>query len=123
MDGRKVEGFRVTDNGMEKEVWIDAETGDLVRIEGEFANARGMKEVLSDFRFDVDLDDSLFSVEPPEGYTVVNVQADPSKPDEQDLISFLREMALCHTDKQFLPTLNIVDCLRIIQKKWPRPGR
>jgi hypothetical protein len=51
----------------------------------------GVKSTLSDFAFNVDLDESLFSIEPPTGYTVQTVEVDASQPTENDLITLLRE--------------------------------
>jgi hypothetical protein len=51
----------------------------------------GVKSTLSDFVFNVDLDESLFSIEPPTGYTVQTVEVDASQPREKDLITLLRE--------------------------------
>ena len=51
---------------------------------------------MSDFVWDADLDESLFSLEPPEGYTVEEKQFDDSGPGEKHLIealSFWTEMS------------------------------
>jgi hypothetical protein len=52
-----------------------------------------VKATLSDFVFNVDIDESLFSLEPPAGYrvTVQNVKTDVSPPEEKDLIEMFRE--------------------------------
>lgn len=124
IDGRKALGFRVTEEGQDKHVWIDAETGDLLRIEGRFVNVyRGMKVVLSDFRFDVELDDALFSVEPPEGYSTVNVHVEPQDPaNEEGLVRFLEDWALRNVDRQFPPTLHLWDLARV-KLKMDRAGK
>lgn len=101
MDGRIVRGFHVLGSragkglpdGSDMTVWVDAETGDLVCIEGEFMNAKGVHVTMKDFQFDVELADSLFSTTPPEGYKPLNVPMDFSAPDEKDLIKFLRYYA------------------------------
>ncbi len=73
-------------------LWGDPESGLPIRVE---MNARSAgKEVqitMSDFVFNVDLDESLFSVEPPAGYTTQRVQMDASAPEEKDLIETLRQ--------------------------------
>lgn len=73
MDGQTLRGFRVTKDKINQIVWVDSETGDLVRIESsnESTNGPGIHGVMTDFQFDVDLDDSLFSLTPPEGYKLV----------------------------------------------------
>jgi len=48
-------------------IWADVETGDPVQV--EFKHPSGDTSVWGDFQFNVPLDDALFSVTPPEGYT------------------------------------------------------
>ncbi|MFB0554745.1 MAG: outer membrane lipoprotein carrier protein LolA, partial [Phycisphaerae bacterium] len=64
IDGRVLQGFRVTEEDVINTVWIDPQTHDLVRVETEFINAPGMNVVMTDFQFDVELEDSLFSLTP-----------------------------------------------------------
>lgn len=107
VDGRTLQGFRVAKNGLT--VWVDASTGDLVRVEAEVPKVPGsprLEIVMTDFQFNVDLDDSLFSLTPPEGYTREKAQADTSKPNEKDLISLLRYWATRTKGGLFPPTLN-----------------
>jgi outer membrane lipoprotein-sorting protein len=104
-DGRVIQGFRVAKDGMITTVWIDPQTKELARVEVEFTSAPGMNMVMSDFQFDVALDDSLFSLTPPEGFTRVGVQADVSQITEQDLIEYLRAWSSWMKDGTFPPTL------------------
>ncbi len=53
---------------------------------------------MSNFRYDMDLDPSLFSLEPPAGYTVQNMEA--KMPVEDDLVNILRLIAE-HNDGAF----------------------
>lgn len=108
MDGRAVQGFRVTEDGLDKTIWVDVKTGDLVRVEAEFANAPGMHAVMTDFQFNVNLDDSLFSLTPPEGYTRQKIQLEAGEITEQHLVKFLRWWASQTKDHSFPPTLNPV---------------
>ena len=107
IDGRTLEGFRVTEGDATTTVWIDPKTGELARAELEFAYAPGMNMIMTDFQFDVPLDDSLFSLAPPEGYTLMNLelQADTAEVGEQDLIAFLRMWSGWMADRTFPPTL------------------
>jgi len=113
IDGRALQGFRVTKEGVINTVWIDPQTRDLVRVETEFINAPGMNVVMTDFQFDVDLDDSLFSLTPPDGYTPIEVQADVSEVTEQDLIEFLRAWSSWTKDGTFPPTFNPVELQKV----------
>ncbi|MCK4851003.1 MAG: hypothetical protein KAT11_06620 [Phycisphaerae bacterium] len=105
MDGRRVQGFRVSENGMTGTFWIDTETGDLTRVEMEFPNAPGTHGVMTDFQFDLELEDSLFSLTPPEGYTQ-GPQIDTSPIDQDDLVKFLRWWSTHNRDGLFPPSLN-----------------
>ncbi|MFZ2146708.1 MAG: hypothetical protein WAV28_05750 [Sedimentisphaerales bacterium] len=113
IDSRVLQGFRVTEEDVINTVWIDPQTHDLVRVETEFINAPGMNVVMTDFQFDVELDDSLFSLTPPEGYTRLEVQADVSGVTEQDLIEYLRAWSSWTKDGTFPPTLNPMELQKV----------
>ncbi|MFB0554965.1 MAG: outer membrane lipoprotein carrier protein LolA, partial [Phycisphaerae bacterium] len=113
IDGRVLQGFRVTEEDVINTVWIDPQTRDLVRVETEFINAPGMNVVMTDFQFDVELEDSLFSLTPPEGYTRVEVQADVSGVTEQDLIEYLRAWSSWTKDGTFPPTFNPMELQKV----------
>ena len=113
IDGRTLDGFEVRRDDTTTRVWIDAKTGQLVRAELEFAGAPGMKAILSDIQFDVALPESFFTLEPPEGYTPVQVAADVSKVTERDFVEFLRLWSNWTVDATFPPTVNGPDIARI----------
>jgi outer membrane lipoprotein-sorting protein len=57
-------------------LWVNARTGDPVRIEGEGVDpntGKPITKVLSDFNLDADLDDALFDLTPPEGYRSIDI--------------------------------------------------
>jgi outer membrane lipoprotein-sorting protein len=116
IDGRAAQGFRVTEEGMTYTVWIDPKTRELVEIEMRFDNAPGVSGTATDFRFDVELDDSLFSLTPPDGYTRMEIQVDASEPDEEDFIEFLRLWSAKMKDSTFPPTVNPVELANSIMK-------
>ena len=74
IDGRRVVGFRISLPAAVFSVWGDPKTGLPVRIEATMAMMPNVKITMSDFEFNVDMDESLFSVEPPAGYEVIQVQ-------------------------------------------------
>ena len=113
IDGRMLDGFDVHEDDATTTVWIDPKTGQLVRAELEFAGAPGMNMILSDFQFDVPLEDSFFSFQPPEGYTPVQVTADVSEVTERDFIEFLRLWSNWTVDATFPPTVNGPDIAKI----------
>jgi outer membrane lipoprotein-sorting protein len=113
IDARTVQGFRVNEDGVINTVWVDTKTRELVRVETEFTNAPGMNVTMTNFQFDVELDDSLFSLTPPEDYTRVEVQADVSAVAEQDIIGFLRAWSGWTADNTFPPTLNPLELQKV----------
>jgi hypothetical protein len=113
IDGRTLDGFEVRQDGATTTVWVDAGTGQLVRAELGFAGAPGMTMILSDFQLDNPLDDSLFSLQPPEGYTQVQVSADASQVAEQDFIELLRLWSNWTVDATFPPVVGGPEIARI----------
>jgi len=103
MDGHIVQGFRVIEHGIDAICWIDVQAGDLIRIEGQFPNAPNTRIVATDFKFDIELDDELFSLMPPDGYVPKQPPTiDRSEVDCHDLINLLRWWAT-NTDGHFFP--------------------
>jgi hypothetical protein len=113
IDGRTLDGFVVQGDDATTTVWIDPKTGQLARAELTFADAPDMDMILSDFQFDVPLDDSLFSLQPPEGYVPVSVSADASSVTEQDFLDFLRLWSSWTVDATFPPTVSGVEIAKI----------
>ena len=113
MDGRTIHGYRVNEDSMTHTVWIDPKTRELIRVEMEFDNAPGMNATATDFQFDVELDDSLFSLTPPDGYSRLDLQVDVSEAGEDNLIEYLRLWTGWTKDKTFPPTLNPVELAKV----------
>jgi len=113
IDGRVLQGFRVIKADMITTVWIDPESTELVRVEIEYANSPGMNTIMTDFQFNAELDDSLFSLVPPEDYTRVQVQADVSTVKEEDLIDYLLMWSTWTKDGTFPPTFNPIELPKI----------
>ncbi len=96
IDGRQVVGFRISSPATVFEVWGDPKTGLPARVGWTTAAVPDVKCTMSDFEFNVDMDESLFSVEPPAGYEVgsffiATPTIDGSTTKEKDLIETLRE--------------------------------
>ncbi|MHC4575214.1 MAG: carboxypeptidase regulatory-like domain-containing protein [Planctomycetota bacterium] len=63
-------------------VWADAERKVAIRIEQSMAiGERTEAAVISDIAYDVEVDGSLFSVEPPEGYSVTGPESEAKEPE------------------------------------------
>lgn len=93
IDGRGVVGFRLSVGGVVIDVWGDPKTRLPVRIESTIAMMPNIKITQSDFEFNVPMDESLFSLEPPAGYEVTvksHETRDKSPETEEDLIEMFR---------------------------------
>jgi len=78
IDGRRAIGFRVSNSGIVITLWGDPKTGLPVRAEMTMAMFPNVKTTMSNFEFNVRLDESLFSVEPPPGYALQNITVEAS---------------------------------------------
>lgn len=110
IDGRKVQGFRVGDDS----IWIDLETGDLNSVEKRLG---GTRMVMTDFRIDPnDLDDSTFSISPPEDFASLTSGAlavDSSNAAEEDLIEYLRMTSAMIAGSRFPATINPLEIMSL----------
>lgn len=97
IDGRVTVGFRTHSNMADQTFWADPRTAHLVRVDINFPGGSG-HGVMTNFRYDLELDPSLFSLEPPAGYTVNTMEA--TLPVEADLVNILRLVAE-HNDGTF----------------------
>jgi outer membrane lipoprotein-sorting protein len=80
IEGHAAEGFRIQVGSIKAEIWADPKTLLPIRVE-QTSTDPSASVVLTDFRFNVPLDESLFSVDVPPGYTVQQTaQIDASKP-------------------------------------------
>ena len=75
IDGKEALGFMLNEQGMAYTVWADARYGTPLRIEipidlGELKTT----VVMTDLSFDLPMDDSLFAVQPPDGYLLMDFE-------------------------------------------------
>jgi len=94
IDGVLAKQFNVTVNGQTFIIWADAKNGAPLRV--DFSQAVGDTHTtmtLDHIKLDVPLDDSLFSVDPPEGYTVTQMPVSMSEPSEADVTKLFKEFA------------------------------
>jgi outer membrane lipoprotein-sorting protein len=102
MNGKEVKGFRLKGNPAYT-CWIDPKSGEPIKVEikqhvPDFTNPEGkgeknMELVMSDFQFDVPLEESMFSLTPPEGYKLQEMSMDLSNTNEKDVVELLRRYA------------------------------
>jgi outer membrane lipoprotein-sorting protein len=108
IDGRRAQGFRIRLGEIEVKIWADPKTLLPVRVEETTSaspEARLFTIVMTDFQIGMDLDESLFSLDVPVGYTVGQAtQIDLSKKPIAYLAETLK-MAAEYNDGVFPPTL------------------
>ncbi len=117
IDDKTAIGFHISGDpkkGWDWTIWADEQTGLPIRVEVELGNM-GLETpiVMSDFAFNVELDDSLFSMTPPAGYTVQEMQVPISDPTEEDLVEGLRTITRL-TDGTFPPDFRIQTVVGIV---------
>lgn len=116
IDGRKVVGFHISSQPHDLILWGDPKTGLPVRVEMTSGMEGSVKATFSDFVFNVDMDESLFSLEPPAGYTVQHQKTDHSPKEEKDLIEMFREYSKLF-DGAFPDSLDFLTTTTIAGKK------
>ncbi len=108
-----MEGKRATGT-----VWADAKTAELIRVEVEDEHG---KFVMGDFEFNKQLDESLFSTKPPDGYgyhTTTTMTA--SEPSVKDVAGLLRIWAMGCEDR-FPENLHSFEFPKIAERvDWSR---
>lgn len=107
IDDRPAVGFGIQAGAVDIKIWADPKTRLPVRVEETVAPAGGTKAqiVMTDFRINVALDESLFSLDVPPGYTLQQtVQFDASKSPWTHLADALKMAAECN-DGVFPPEL------------------
>ncbi len=87
IDGQEVVGFLARHPKAEITIWADPETALPVRIEQVSGQ---MKVICKNVQFDVPMDESLFSMDVPEGYKMQQVELDLMGSTEEDFIEGLR---------------------------------
>ena len=68
--GRDAKGYRVGKGDEQLTIWADAKTGVPIRMEWKIL-AGSTQNILTDFQFDRPMDEKLFSLDVPAGYTKV----------------------------------------------------
>ena len=116
--GRTLQGFRVQDESqsrVETTVWVDPET--RLPVEMEITTGGGLLPkstmVMSDFVWDVEVDESLMSLDVPEGYELSTMTMNMGPATEQDVVDSLKMMAELN-DGQFPDTFDMAGLGKVI---------
>ncbi len=109
IDGREVVGFLAKHPQVEVTVWADSKTGLPVRIESKEGQ---LNVICRNMQFDVPIDDSLFSMDAPEGYKLQQVELDLNSATEADFVEGLRLLAETFNDGDFPDGVAVDDFLK-----------
>ena len=121
INGRKVVGFLVKYDSTEVIVWADADSGVPVQIEsvGAFRSEASQDEqgsttkvTLSNLVLGEELDDSLFSLTPPDGYSVEQIST-PASPAQEEMMRVLSATIMLRLAKACL------DYAQAHDGQWP----
>lgn len=97
INGRQAKGYQVHENDQVLTAWVDTETGKLLNME-IVVDRGGVKMVMCDFEFDKELNENLFSMKPPPGYTMaekpmkIELNKEPAFEDVGVLLSVMAKM-------------------------------
>ncbi len=87
IDGTRAIGFRAKHPEAEVTIWADGETALPIRLDVQDGQ---LFYIIKDFQFDVEMDESLFSMDVPEGYSQKQMELDLFGSTEADFIEGLR---------------------------------
>ena len=124
IDGRAAKGYRVEKGNQTFTIWADAETGQPVEVNMTMFQGEARK-IMSDFEFDVELDESLFSLEVPEGYIIEKQQIESKEASTEDLVVYLRFWAKVRGGTfpdVFTPGRFVKDCREAGNDKFKEMG-
>jgi outer membrane lipoprotein-sorting protein len=111
INGQKTVGFVAKGPNQEVAIWADSKTALPIRAElrvGTFF------AVLKNFKFDVPIENSLVSMDVPQGYTLQKTEIDLSAVSEQDFIESLRIWAEILLDGSFPETIGTENSMKQI---------
>ena len=99
IDGQKAVLFVGKGQNEEVRIWADPETAHPIRIEATIGQEFSF--IMKNFEFDADVDESLVSMEVPEGYTLEKAELELGNASEEDFIESLRIWAEIIADGTF----------------------
>lgn len=93
--GIRATGFRSVNPAQTQTVWVDPDTQLPIEMEMTMSSAMAppMSFVMSDFEWAPRVDETTFSLTPPEGYQSHSMSMDLSNAGEADLLTALRKLA------------------------------
>ncbi len=109
IDGREAVGFTGRGPNTEVTIWADAETALPIRIDLGIGQ---MFSVIKNIELDVQVDESLLSMDVPSGYTLKETQMDLGNATEQDFVEGLRVWAEVLGDGIFPDAIGTEDAMK-----------
>ncbi|MBN2595135.1 MAG: hypothetical protein JXA81_16650 [Sedimentisphaerales bacterium] len=109
INGLELVGFRATHPKTSITIWADPETALPVRIEQVTGQ---MLVICKDLQFDVPMDEKLFSMDVPEGYSLQQTELDLMGATEEDFVEGLRIMAEVFGDGYFPDSVAVEEYLK-----------
>ncbi|MHC4535084.1 MAG: LolA family protein [Planctomycetota bacterium] len=103
LEGQSAIGYRVQKPDLDATVWANSKSKMPIQIE---IFEESMTVTMSNIVFDVELDEMLFSLDIPEGYSVKTLRKDLSEPKEEDFIESFR-IWIEHMDGKFPSKMHI----------------
>jgi hypothetical protein len=122
IDGHEAVGFLAKHPKMEVTLWADAKTGLPIRFEQKEGQ---LLTIVKNLQFDVPMEDVLFSMDVPEGYSEQKMELDLFGSTEADFIEGLRILAEKFGDGRFPDGVSLEDYLKQapqLQKKFNELG-
>jgi hypothetical protein len=110
IDGQRAVGFLLSEPKMKLTIWADAETAAPIRIELLMGQSQ---TIIKNIEFDVPVDESLVSMDIPDGYTLYEGELDYTDFDEQDFIVILQFWAEHVLGGNFPDSVSAVDILKM----------
>jgi outer membrane lipoprotein-sorting protein len=110
IDGQKAVGFKGTGPNESVTIWADPETALPIRIEAQIGQEFAF--IMKNFEFDAAVDDSLVSMEIPEGYTLQDKSINLSDSTEDDFVESLRIWAEVIGDGTFPDTIGTESAMK-----------
>jgi len=110
IDNQRAIGFFLSGPKIQLTIWADAETAAPIRIELQMGQS---KTIIKNIEFDVPVDESLISMDIPDGYTLHEKELDYTDFDEQDFIIVLQYWAEHVLGGNFPDSVSAEDILKV----------
>ncbi|HEX3357249.1 MAG TPA: DUF2092 domain-containing protein [Tepidisphaeraceae bacterium] len=125
IEQKKVTGFKNESATGTQTVWVDPDTQLPIQMETKYSGPMfpTMDVAMTDFDWNPQIDDSTFSLTPPEGYKSDTMSMDMSSLSEKDLTDGLHQLAE-YNDGAFPDSLGMMGMMQAIKKHiehMPKP--